>query len=109
MIATRSKGLSLLLSDTSLDLAPGPLEGRFTINDKPFTAIAAQIMSKDEIALLPQHGPALAAALGDGSQLSFKSAAEGMEFPVVPGVVPWLRACTHRWSFGFESTEDAKQ
>ncbi len=107
--ATRSKGLTLMLKDTSLNLAPGPLAGTLVIDNKPFTGFAAQILSKDEVALLPQHGTALAAALGDGSQLAFKSAAESMEFPVVPGVVPWLRACTHRWGFGFEPEEDAKQ
>ncbi len=109
LVATRSKGLSLLLKDTSLSLTPGRLDGTLAIDSKPFADIAAEIVSKDEIALFPRRGTALASALGDGSQLDFKSAAERMQFAVVAGVVPWLRACTHRWGFGFESQEQAKQ
>ncbi len=108
-LAARNKGLWLMIKDTSLDLTPGPLAGTLAIDGKPFTAFAAQIISKDEITIVPQHGSTLAAALGDGSHLAFKSAAEGMEFDVVSGVVPWLRACTHRWGFGFEPAEEAKR
>jgi len=109
LMATRSKGLTLMLKDSSLDLTPGPLTSTLAIEGKPFADISAQILSKDEIGLFPQHGAALALALGDGSSFAFKSPAEGMEFPVPAGVVPWLRACTHRWGFGFEPEQEAKR
>jgi hypothetical protein len=100
LVATRSKGLSLLLKDTSQTLTPGRLDGTLSIDSKPFADVVAEIVSKDEIALFPRRGTALASALGDSAQLDFKSAAERMEFAVAGGVVPWLRACTHRWGFG---------
>ena len=57
----------------------------------------------DEIAIFPDHGAALASALGDGVTAKFDAAkVETMEFPIVPGVVPWLRACAHRWNLSFE-------
>ncbi len=105
LTATRSKGLTLVVKDTSLNLTPGQLASTLTIDGKPFPDMAAQIVSKDEIIIFPQHG----AALGDGTPVSFKSAVEGMDFPVEPGVVPWLRACTHRWGFGFDAQEEAKR
>ena len=46
---------------------------------------------------------ALAAALGDGVSAHFDAAKiETVDFPIVAGVVPWLRACSNRWGFGFE-------
>ena len=58
---------------------------------------------RDEIAIFPDHGMALAAAFGDGATAQFDAVkVETMTFPVVAGVVPWLRSCTHRWGFGFE-------
>ena len=102
LMDTRSKGLTLMLKDSSLNLTPGPLTATLAIEGKPFAEISSQILSKDEIGLFPQHGAALALALGDGVTFAFKSPAEGMEFPIPSGVVPWLRACTRRWGFGFE-------
>jgi hypothetical protein len=109
LIATRSKGLTLMLKDTSLNLSSGPLAATLAIEGKPFADISSQILSKDEIGVFPQHGATLALALGDGAALVFKSPAEGMDFPVPAGVVPWLRACTHRWGFGFEPEQEAKR
>jgi hypothetical protein len=102
LMATLSKGLTLMLKDSSLNLTPGPLTATLTIDGKPFADFSSQMLSKDEIGLFPQHGAALAVALGDGVALAFKSPVEGMEFPIPAGVVPWLRACTRRWGFGFE-------
>ena len=102
LIDTPSKGFTLMLKDSSLFLTPGPLTATLTIDGKSFADFSTQMLSKDEIGLFPQHGAALALALGDGAALAFKSPVEGMEFPIPSGVVPWLRACTHRWGFGFE-------
>ncbi len=63
------------------------------------------MLGNDEIGIFPQHGNALAAALGDGVTFNFKSKVEGMEFPIPAGVVPWLRACSRRNGFGFEAAE----
>jgi hypothetical protein len=108
LIVSRSKGLSLLLSDTTLNLPGGKtLDATLTINDKPFAGFTAQVESSNEIAIFPDHGAALATALGDGAATHFDALkVETMDFPIVSGVVPWLRACTHRWGFSFEP--DAK-
>lgn len=104
LMATRVKGLTMMLNDSALDLNPGPIDASLTIEDKPFVGIAAQAPSKNEILLFPQHGQALAAALGDGVRIAFDAAkVENFQFSVPSGAVPWLRACTQRWGFGFEA------
>lgn len=110
LVASRSKGLTMLLKDSDLDMPGGPgtpVKATFKIGDKSFAGFSAQVEGHDEIAIFPDHGATLAAALGDGVSAQFDAAkVETMTFPVVAGVVPWLRACTHRWGFGFEP--DAK-
>lgn len=110
LVASRSKGLTMLLKDSGLDLPGGPgtpIKATFKINDKAFPDFSAEVEGRDEIAIFPDHGAALAAALGDGvtAQLDALNA-ESVTFAVVSGVMPWLRDCTRRWGFGFEP--DAK-
>jgi hypothetical protein len=110
LVATRSKGLTMLLKDSALDLPVGPgtpINATLKIDDKPFVGFSAEAEGHDEIAIFPNHGMALASALGDGVKAQFDAVkVETLTFPVVAGVVPWLRACTHRWGFSFEP--DAK-
>jgi hypothetical protein len=103
LIVSRSKGLTMMLKDSSRNLPGGqPVEAALKIDDKPFTEFSAQVLGNDEIGIFPQHGTALALALGDGAALAFKVPPDGLQFPVPSGVVPWLRACTRRSGFGFE-------
>jgi hypothetical protein len=103
LIVSRSKGLTMMLKDSSRNLPGGqPVEAALKIGDKPFTEFSAQVLGNDEIGIFPQHGTALALALGDGAALAFKVPPDGLQFPVPGGIVPWLRACTRRSGFGFE-------
>jgi hypothetical protein len=106
LVASRSKGLSMLLKDSVLDLPGGagaPINATLKFDGKPFTGFSAEVEGHDEIAIFPDHGMALAAALDDGASAQFDAVkVETLTFPVVAGVVPWLRACTRRWGFGFE-------
>lgn len=103
LIVSRAKGLTMMLKDSDLDL-PGnqAVDGTLTIENKSFTGFESHALGKDEIGIFPQHGMALAAALNDGATAAFKSSVEGFEFPIPSGVVPWLRACGHRWNIPFE-------
>jgi hypothetical protein len=104
LIASRSKGLTMLVKDSFLKLPGGAsLDASLKIDGKPFTGFAAQVEGPDEIAIFPDHGAALAAALGDGVSAHFDAhSAETIDFPVVAGIMPWLRVCTHRWGISFE-------
>jgi hypothetical protein len=104
LVVSRSKGLTMLLKDSALHLPGGAnVDATLKFDDKPFTGFAAQVEGPDEIAIFPDHGTALAAALGDGADAHFDAAKiETMDFPVVAGVVPWLRACSNRWGISFE-------
>jgi hypothetical protein len=108
LIVSRSKGLTMLLRDTTLNLPGGmSLDATLKLDNKPFVGFSAQVEGSDEIAVFPDHGAALASALGDGVAAHFDAIKiETMDFPVVAGVVPWLRACAHRWGLSFEP--DAK-
>ncbi|HUC47978.1 MAG TPA: hypothetical protein VMA30_01240 [Xanthobacteraceae bacterium] len=110
LVASRSKGLSMLLKDSALDLPGGAgasINATLKFDGKPFTGFSAEVEGHDEIAILPEHGMALAAALDDGVQARFDALkVETLNFPVVAGVVPWLRTCTRRWGISFEP--DAK-
>ncbi len=110
LVASRNKGLTMLLKDSALDLSAGPgtpINATFKINDKPFSGFSAEVEGHDEIAIFPDHGTALASALDDGATAQFDALnAETVTFPIVSGVVPWLRACSQRAGFGFEP--DAK-
>jgi hypothetical protein len=104
LIASRSKGLTMLLKDSNIDV-PGeaPVESTLAIGGKPFPGYAAHALGSDEIGIFPQHGLALAAALGDGIEVDFNAPkVERMEFSIPAGAVPWLRACARRNDFGFE-------
>jgi hypothetical protein len=109
LIVSRSKGLTMLLTDTTLKLPPSKsIDATLKLDNKPFTGFSAQVEGSDEIAVFPDHGAALALALGDGVSAHFDALkVETMDFPVVAGVVPWLRACARRWRFSFEP--DAKE
>lgn len=108
LVASRSKGLTMMLKDSSLDL-PGnqPVEATLAIDKAPFSGFESHVLGNDEIGIFPQHGAALGTALGDGVDVDFKSKAEGMEFFIPAGVVPWLRACARRNGFGFDPVEAA--
>jgi hypothetical protein len=82
-----------------------PVEATLIIDGKSFVGLSARVLGNDEIGVYPQHGAALALALGNGASLVFKSPVEDMEFPVPSGIVPWLRACGRRWEIGFEPEE----
>jgi hypothetical protein len=102
-----TKGLSLVLKDSGLNLPPNqPVDqATLAINSKPFVGFSAHVLGNDEIGVFPQSGAALMVALGDGVSVAFKSLVEGMDFPVPSGVVPWLRACARRWNFSFEQPQ----
>ncbi len=103
LIVSRTTGLAMMLKDSNRNSPGGqPVEASLKIGDKPFTEFSARGLGNDEIGIFPQHGAALALALGDGAALAFKVPPDGLQFPVPSGVVPWLRACTRRNGFGFE-------
>lgn len=107
LIASRSKGLAMMLKDSSLDLPGGqPVEATMAIDHAPFSGVEARMLGSDEIGIFPQHGSALGTALGDGIDVDFKSKVEGMEFFIPAGVVPWLRACARRNGISFEPQGD---
>jgi hypothetical protein len=109
LTVSRTKGLTMMLKDTSLNLPQGqPVEATLIIDGKSFVGLSARVLGNDEIGVYPLHGAALALALGNGASLVFKSPVEDMEFPVPSGIVPWLRACGRRWEIGFEP-EEAKR
>ena len=95
----------MLLKDSALHLPGGAtIDATLKLDDKPFTGFLAQVEGADEIAIFPDHGAALATALGDGVSAHFDATKiETVDFPVVAGVVPWLRACSNRWGLSFES------
>jgi hypothetical protein len=104
LLSSAPRGLTLALKDTVLKLDHDQkIDATLTLDKKPFTAFFAETMSSNEIVLFPQHGSAFAAALGDGVDVDMKSPAEGSEFYIPPGVVPWLRACSRRWGWSFDA------
>jgi|GEM_PF-5677435 hypothetical protein len=109
LIVSRNKGLTLLLKDSFLNLPGGAaVDAALIIDGRPFSGFSAQVEGNDEIMIFPEHGAALAAALGDGATAKFDAVkVETLEFPVVPGVVPWLRACSRRWGISFETADAA--
>ncbi len=106
LMASRAKGLTMMLKNTGLDRPEGqPVEATLAFDGKPFTGIAVHMLGHDEIGIFPEHGTAFAQALGDGVTFSFKSPIYGLDYPIPAGVVPWLRACARRSGFGFEPAE----
>jgi len=97
----------MMVKDSILKLSEGQeVPATLKIENKPFTGFAARVLGGDEIGIFPQHGLALADALGDGAPVTFDAPKiEKLEFPVPGGVLPWLRACARRSGIGFEPDE----
>jgi hypothetical protein len=106
LVVSRSKGLTMLLKDSALDLPGGPgapVHATLKIGGKPFSGFSAQVEGDDEIAVFPDHGMALASALDHGVRAQFDALKfETLTFPVVSGVLPWLHDCAQRWGISFE-------
>jgi hypothetical protein len=103
LMVSRRKGFTVLLKDSLQNLPEGQnVEATLKVGEAPFTAFSAQVQGPDEIAIFPQHGEALAAALEKGVRATFKATADQFEFPVQGEVVPWLRACARRNGIAIE-------
>jgi hypothetical protein len=100
----------MMVKDSMLNLPEGkPVDATLNLDNKPFTGFTAQVLGNDEIGIFLEHGAALALALGDGASAHFAAPKiETIDFPVVSGVVPWLRVCSRRWGISFEPAEMAK-
>ena len=110
LMVIRAKGSTMMLKDSNNHLPPGePVDATLAIDKKPFAGISAQVLGSVKIGIFPQHGAALAQALGEGAIVVFKApkVADDITFPVQSGVVPWLRACARRHGIGTEPA-DAK-
>jgi hypothetical protein len=109
LMVSRAKGLTLMVKDSILKLSEGQdIPATLKIENKPFAGFAAHVLGGDEIGIFPQHGLALADALGDGVAVAFDAQKiEKLEFPIPSGIVPWLRACARRSGIAFE-TDEAK-
>ena len=108
LMVSRAKGLTMMLKDSNNKLPGGEaVDATMTIDKKPFDGFSARVLGSDEIGIFPLHGAALAQALGDGVTVVFKSpkVSDDMTFPVLSGVVPWLRACARRWGIAMEPGE----
>ena len=110
LMVSRARGLTMMVKDSALNLPEGkPVDATLSLDNKPFAGFSAQVLGNDEIGIFPEHGAALAQALGDGAAAHFAAPKiETIDFPVVSGVVPWLRACSLRWGISFEPAEMAK-
>jgi hypothetical protein len=110
LMVSRAKGLTMMVKDSVLNLPEGkPVDAALKLNGKPFTSFSAQVLGSDEIGIFPEHGAAFVVALGDGASAHFDAPKiETIDFPVVSGVMPWLRACSLRWGISFEPAEMAK-
>jgi tetratricopeptide (TPR) repeat protein len=111
LMASRTKGVMMMLKDSSLDLPSGQaIEATLSIGGKPFSEFSAKVLGPDEIGLFPRDGAALALALENGDRFDFKAPMLGMEGPIQGRVVPWLRACARRHGFAIEpqSKPDAR-
>ncbi len=104
LIVSRAKGLTMMIKDSILKLPEGQdIPAMLKIENKPFVGFSARVLGSDEIGIFPQHGLALADALGDGVPVTFDAQKiEKLEFPVPSGIVPWLRACARRSGIAFE-------
>ena len=108
LMVSRAKGLAMVLKDTNNKLSEGDaVDATLTIDEKPFDGFSARVLGSDEIGIFPLHGAALAQALGDGVTVVFKSPKvnDDLTFPILSGVVPWLRACARRWGLEMEPGE----
>ncbi len=104
LMVSQKRGFTMMLKDTNTDQPEGrAVEATLKIGEIPFTDFRAEVQGKDEIAIFPQHGARLAAALEGGARATFTSkASDNFEFPVQTSVVPWLRACARRNGIPFE-------
>jgi hypothetical protein len=108
LMVSRAKGLAMVLKDTNNKLSEGDaVDATLTIDERPFDGFSARVLGSDEIGIFPLHGAALAQALGDGVTVVFKSPKvnDDLTFPILSGVVPWLRACARRWGLEMEPGE----
>jgi hypothetical protein len=107
LMVSRAKGLTMMVKDSILKLTEGQdVPAMLKIENKPFTGFSAHVLGGDEIGIFPQHGLALADALGDGVDVAFDAQkVEKLEFPVPSGIVPWLRACARRSGIALETGE----
>jgi hypothetical protein len=104
LMASRATGLMMMLKDSKFDQPEGKaVEASFRVGDQPFTAFSAQVMGRDEVAIVPQHGAALATALENAGHAVFKQpGGDQIDFPVQVSAVAWLRACARRNGITFE-------
>src|SRR4029077_15147855 len=104
LMVSQKRGFTVMLKDTNTDQPEGrAVEATLKIGETPFTDFRAEVHGKDEIAMLPQHGAALAAALDKGVRATFTSEVSDVcEFPVQASGVPGLRACARRNGIAFE-------
>jgi hypothetical protein len=107
LMVSRAKGLTMMVKDSTLKLPEGQdVPATLKIENKPFTGFSAHVLGSDEIGIFPQHGLALADALGDGVPVTFDAPKiEKLEFPVPSGIVPWLRACARRSGIALETDD----
>jgi hypothetical protein len=107
LMVSQKRGFTMMLKDTNTDQPEGrAVEATLKIGETPFTDFRAEVQGKDEIAIFPQHGATLAAALENGVRATFTSkVSDVFEFPVQASVVPWLRACARRNGIAFEPAE----
>jgi hypothetical protein len=107
LMVSRARGLTMMVKDSILKLPEGKeVPATLKIESKPFTGFSAHVLGSDEIGIFPQHGLALADALGDGVAVAFDAPKiEKLEFPIPSGIVPWLRACARRSGIAMETDE----
>jgi hypothetical protein len=100
-MASRAKGLTMMLKDSIRHGNEGDaVEASLDMDGKPFPPFAAAVLGPDEVGIEPQHGADLAAALESGGRGTFKTGTDyKLEFPIQPGVIPWLRACPGATAF----------
>jgi len=99
-MASRAKGLSLMLKDSELKAKPGQsLDASLTIGDTPVTELSARVLSSDEIGVFPRHGLALAAAAAadKADRFAFKSPLMSFESRS-PAPSPGSAPAPSRWS-----------
>jgi hypothetical protein len=103
MMASRPRGLSLMLKDSQLSAKGGEsMAATLTSGGAPVPAFVATVQGPDEIGLFPKHGGEFAAAINHAERLAFKSEPIQLEFPVA-GALPWLRACAKRHGIALEA------
>jgi len=82
-MVSRARGLTMMVKDSALNLPEGkPIDVTLKLGNKPFTGVTAQVLGNNEIGIFPEHGAALALALGDGASAHFEAPKiETIDFP----------------------------